>query len=137
MNYTEENQGYRWPAIKADSYAPQIYGGIFLKYCDSFIITYYYYHYCYFYTYIIPSGKNPQFVMGSLVAIPSWITEESLNLSTKAGQILFHAFQDYGAYVVGDSYQDVFQVFFQIIIYLLVWSIVNNDNRFVYKLVQI
>ena len=66
--------GYRWPALRADSYASTGYG-----------------------------GTNPQLVMGSLLAIPPSVTEASLGLRTPAGRKLFHALQDYGAYVVDDT----------------------------------
>jgi hypothetical protein len=70
--------GYRWPALRADSYAASGYG-----------------------------GTNPQLVMGSLLAIPPSVTEASLGLRTPAGRKLFRALQDYGAYVVDDTAWDV------------------------------
>ena len=72
--YSKETPGYRWPAYRADSYAPQKYGGV-----------------------------KPSFVMGSLLAIPPGVSEASLNLKTQPAKKLFHALQDYGAYVVDDS----------------------------------
>jgi hypothetical protein len=38
--------------------------------------------------------------MGSLLAIPPNVTEDSLALTTPAGKKLFHALQDYGGYQV-------------------------------------
>lgn len=71
--------GYRWPASKADSIASSRY-----------------------------QGQDPQLVMGSLLAIPPQIEVTSLHLTTPVGKKLFHAFQDYGAYIVDvtglDSY---------------------------------
>jgi len=84
LNYTTENKGYRWPAFRADSYAPSLYG-----------------------------GKNPGFLMGSLLVLLPTANPKDLNITTPPGIILFHAFQDYGAYVVGDSYRDVDQICIQ------------------------
>ncbi len=71
--------GYRWPADRADNAAPSMY-----------------------------KGTNPQLVMGSLLAIPPNVTEDSLGLTTPVSKKLFHALQDYGGYVVdttgGDAY---------------------------------
>ena len=66
-----DTPGYRWPAVNCDEYAPTMYG-----------------------------GKNPSLEMGALLAIPPDVTEESLGLKTDVGRKLFHALQDYGAYVV-------------------------------------
>lgn len=48
-------------------------------------------------------GSNPALVMGSLLAIPPTITAQSLGVRSKAGQKIFQAMQDYGAYIVDDS----------------------------------
>jgi hypothetical protein len=74
LYYSKSLPGYRWPADRADKNAP------------------YDYH-----------GKNPALVQGSLLAIPPKITAESLQLQTPAGKKLFHALQDYGAYVVDNA----------------------------------
>jgi len=66
--------GRRWPAPLAD-------GGAVFQY----------------------QGSNPALVMGSLLAIPPNVTAEGLGLTSKAGQKIFHAMQDYGAYIVDDS----------------------------------
>ena len=42
-------------------------------------------------------------MQGALLAILPDQTEESLNLQTPAAKKLFHALQDYGAYVVDDA----------------------------------
>ncbi len=75
--YDEKIRGYRWPADRADNYAAEGYGGI-----------------------------NHALVQGSLLAIPPETTKESLKLETPAGQKLFNALQNYGAYVVEDSAGD-------------------------------
>jgi len=81
LNYTpgSSTPGYRWPADRADSAAPSIY-----------------------------KGKDPQLVMGSLLAIPPNVTEDSLGLTTPAGKKLFHALQDYGGYQVDATGADTF-----------------------------
>ena len=81
LNYTpgSSTSGYRWPADRADSHASSIY-----------------------------KGKNLQLVMGSLLAIPPNVTEDSLGLSTPAGKKLFHALQDYGGYQVDATGADTF-----------------------------
>ena len=70
--------GFRWPATRADGYA------------DS--TTY--------------DGAVPQLTMGALLAIPPHITPQSLDIQTEAGIKLFHAFQDYGAYVADNTNWD-------------------------------
>src|SRR6185503_8940111 len=70
--------GYRWPALRADAYADSTSYG----------------------------GSVPGLKMGSLLAVRPSVTEQSLALQTPAGRKLFHAFQDYGAYVVDDTYWD-------------------------------
>jgi hypothetical protein len=81
LNYTpgSSTPGYRWPADRADSAAPSIY-----------------------------KGKDPQLVMGSLLAIPPNVTEDSLGLTTPVGKKLFHALQDYGGYQVDATGADTF-----------------------------
>lgn len=74
LYYSQSKPGYRWPASRADSYAAREY-----------------------------RGTNPNLVMGTLLAIPPRVTAASLGLQTPAGRKLFHALQDYGAYVVDDT----------------------------------
>lgn len=83
LNYdpTTPTPGYRWPADRADSAAPSIY-----------------------------KGENPQLVMGSLLAIPPNVTEDSLGLTTPAGKKLFHALQDYGGYQVDATGADTYAI---------------------------
>ena len=81
LNYepASPTPGYRWPADRSDSAAPSIY-----------------------------KGKDPQLVMGSLLAIPPNVTEDSLSLITPAGKKLFHALQDYGGYQVDATGADTY-----------------------------
>jgi hypothetical protein len=83
LNYAPASPtpGYRWPADRADSAAPSIY-----------------------------KGKDPQLVMGSLLAIPPNVTEDSLGLTTPAGKKLFHALQDYGGYQVDATGADNYAI---------------------------
>ncbi len=46
---------------------------------------------------------DPALTMGSLLALPPSLTPSSLGLQTEVGIKLFHALQDYGAYVVDTS----------------------------------
>ena len=74
--------GYRWPAVRADLYAnPQTYG-----------------------------GSVPGLMMGSLLALPPDATPESLGIETEVGRKLFHAFQDYGAYVADDVLAEAYAI---------------------------
>lgn len=71
----EGGLGYRWPATNADAAAsPTFYG-----------------------------GSTPELLNGSLLAIPPDATPESLGIETEAGQKLFYAFQNYGAYVADNT----------------------------------
>lgn len=78
----KEPPGYRWPAVRADAYA-----------FDPNRKSRY-------------DGSNPNLVMGSLLAIPPSVTEDSLGLKTIPGKKLFHALQDYGGYIVDDTAWD-------------------------------
>ncbi|MBD2410004.1 hypothetical protein FACHB389_36195 [Nostoc calcicola FACHB-389] len=77
LYYTNSIPGYRWPANRADNYAARVYG-----------------------------GKNPALVQGTLLAIAPTLRTYNLNLQTAAAKKIFHALQDYGAYVVDDSAWD-------------------------------
>jgi hypothetical protein len=66
--------GFRWPANTADSCAASCY-----------------------------TGTLPAMVQGTLLAIPPGASEQALGLTTAAGRKLFHALQDYGAYIVDNS----------------------------------
>ncbi len=83
LDYNPKNKtpGYRWPAAMADSSAPSTY-----------------------------KGKNPELVMGALLAIPPNVTAQSLGLVTPGGKKLFHALQDYGAYQVDVTGRAVYAI---------------------------
>jgi hypothetical protein len=83
LNYDLQSKtpGYRWPADRADGQAASIY-----------------------------KGKDPDIVMGSLLAIPPNATEASFGLKTLAGKKLFHALQDYGAYQVDATGQSKYAI---------------------------
>lgn len=79
LHYSQKVPGYRWPATRADKYAPKQY-----------------------------RGNNPELVQGTLLAIPPQISVDSLNLKTRPAKKLFRALQDYGAYVVDESAWDAY-----------------------------
>jgi hypothetical protein len=83
LNYDRASQtpGYRWPADRADAKAASTY-----------------------------LGKNPNLVMGTLLAIPPKMTADRLGLKTIAGKKLFHALQDYGAYQVDVTSQSKYAI---------------------------
>jgi hypothetical protein len=69
-------RGYRWPAMKADGYANSSSYG----------------------------GKTSALEMGALLALKPDLSAESLGIKTPIGKKIFKAMQDYGAYLVDDSY---------------------------------
>lgn len=81
LSYTQGpggGRGYQWPAITADEYANA-------------------------WTY---GGNTPDLRMGSLLAIPTWITPNDLGIDTEPARKLFYALQNYGGYVVDDTAWD-------------------------------
>lgn len=74
-------RGYRWPAATNDGAASQ---GTSCPVCGYY-------------------GSVPDFRMGSLLALLPTDTEGEFELRTPEGAQLFHALQDYGAYVVDDT----------------------------------
>lgn len=81
LSYTQGpggGRGYQWPAITADEYANA-------------------------WTY---GGNNPDLRMGSLLAIPTWLTPGDLGIDTEPARKLFYALQNYGGYVVDDTAWD-------------------------------
>lgn len=74
LTASANDRGFRWPADRADSIASQAY-----------------------------KGTNPEVRMGSLLAIPPSVSQQSLNLQTIPGRKIFSALQDYGAYIVDAS----------------------------------
>ncbi|MEX2224991.1 MAG: hypothetical protein WEB52_00925 [Dehalococcoidia bacterium] len=73
-----QQDGFRWPAYRADAYMD----------CQSY------------------GGDNPALRMGALLAIHPSVNCETA-VSSRHAKKLCHAFQDYGAYVVDDTYWDV------------------------------
>ncbi|MEO0874944.1 MAG: hypothetical protein AAFY48_10090, partial [Bacteroidota bacterium] len=73
--YDSGYEGYRWPAIRADGYAPDVYGTLRTE------------------------AVVPECRMGALLAIPAQVELSSLNLETTPAQILALGLQQYGAYV--------------------------------------
>ena len=84
--YDEETKGCRWPAFKADGYAPGNY------YTER----------------SYPVAKECR--MGALLALPATMDLDALELETKPARILAQAFQDYGAYLVDDTAWDVYAI---------------------------
>ncbi len=70
---------YRWPATKADSYAVGFYG-------------------------TLGGNSNTAMKMGALLAIPASTDLSSLGLETEPGKQLAWTLQNYGAYIVDDTY---------------------------------
>ncbi|MCS0658995.1 hypothetical protein [Massilia terrae] len=82
---TTSSACYRWPAVKADSYAVGWYG-------------------------TANNNSNVQTKMGALLAIPPSINIAALGLETKPAQQLAWTLQNYGAYVVDDTYAPGFDL---------------------------
>ncbi len=82
LHYSIDVPGYKWPARRADNYAPERYN----------------------------KNADPDIVMGSLFAIPPDATEESLNLQTPAGKKLFYTMQNYGVYFCEDAAWDTWDL---------------------------
>lgn len=86
LYYDNETKGYRWPALRADSYASSNYGSLrtanVVKECR----------------------------MGALLALPIWMDIDSIGFETEPAKILAQAFQNYGAYIVDDTYWDVYAI---------------------------
>ena len=74
LYYGPDRKGFRWPADRADSAAAVSY-----------------------------KGANPRLVMGALLALRPDVTAKDLGIKSAIGFKLFHALQDYGAYVSDDS----------------------------------
>ena len=70
---------FRWPAVKSDSYAVGWYGSV-------------------------GGNTNTAMRMGSLLAIPPTVDIASLGLTTEPGRQIAWTLQNYGAYVVDDTY---------------------------------
>jgi hypothetical protein len=70
---------FRWPAVKSDSYAVGWYGSV-------------------------GGNTNTAMRMGSLLAIPPSVNIANLGLTTEPGRQIAWTLQNYGAYVVDDTY---------------------------------
>lgn len=70
---------FRWPAVKPDGYAVGWYGSV-------------------------GNNRNPAMRMGALLAIPPSVNIGSLGLTTEPGRQIAWTLQNYGAYVVDDTY---------------------------------
>ncbi len=80
-HYSREVPGWRWPAERADSYAPQKY-----------------------------RGPDPRVVMGTLLALTPDATPERLGLKTAPGRKLCFTLQNYGAYFTEDAAWDTWDL---------------------------
>jgi hypothetical protein len=74
-----QSQCFRWPAVKADGYAVGWYGSV-------------------------GGNTNAAMRMGVLLAIPPSVDLASLGLETDPGRQIAWTLQNYGAYVVDDTY---------------------------------
>jgi hypothetical protein len=74
---------YRWPAVTADSYAVGFYG-------------------------VEGNNTNTAMKMGALLAIPPSVNIANLGLQTEPAKQLAWTLQNYGAYIVDDSYGPAF-----------------------------
>ena len=74
---------YRWPATTSDGYAVGHYG-------------------------TVGSNFNPAMKMGALLAIPSSVNISSLGLETEPGRQIAWTLQNYGAYIVDDTWGQAF-----------------------------
>lgn len=70
---------FRWPAVTSDSYAVGNYG-------------------------VNNRNSHPSMKMGSLLAIPPWTNINALGLETAPARQLAWTLQNYGAYIVDDTY---------------------------------
>ncbi|MEO1498470.1 MAG: hypothetical protein AAFV43_15100 [Planctomycetota bacterium] len=86
LYYDDKTRGYRWPALRADSYAKGNYG--------------------------TQRSATPVAAcrMGALLALPADVEIDDLGLETEPAIAIAHALQDYGAYVVDDTAWDVFAI---------------------------
>ncbi|GAA4797088.1 hypothetical protein GCM10023200_36550 [Actinomycetospora chlora] len=74
-----QSQCFRWPAVKADGYAVGWYGSV-------------------------GNNTNAAMRMGALLAIPPSVDITTLGLTTEPGRQIAWTLQNYGAYVVDDTY---------------------------------
>jgi hypothetical protein len=82
---TTRSACFRWPAVTGDSYAVGWYG-------------------------TATNNSNTAMKMGSLLAIPYNVSIASLNLETQPAKQLAWTLQNYGAYIVDDTYAPGFDI---------------------------
>jgi len=86
IKYDEVNKGHIWPAPRADGYAADVYGKERVK---PFV---------------------NEVLMGALMALPGNMNLDTMAFETEPGKRLAQAFQDYGAYIVDDTYWDTWAI---------------------------
>ncbi|MFA5971178.1 MAG: T9SS type A sorting domain-containing protein [Lentimicrobiaceae bacterium] len=86
LYYDNTTKGYRWPALRADSFASSTYGTQRT-------------------TNIVKECR-----MGALLVLPIWMDIDSIGFETEPAKILAQAFQNYGAYIVDDTWWDVYAI---------------------------
>eukprot|EP01012_Entosiphon_sulcatum_P011483 TRINITY_DN16994_c0_g1_i1.p1 TRINITY_DN16994_c0_g1~~TRINITY_DN16994_c0_g1_i1.p1 ORF type:complete len:371 (+),score=28.66 TRINITY_DN16994_c0_g1_i1:24-1115(+) len=84
QDYWSQSPWYRWPAVHADGYAKDTYG-----------------------------GTNPSVRPGSLLALAQGIDINKLGLETAPARSLAWTLQNYGGYIVDDAAWSVYQVCFE------------------------
>jgi hypothetical protein len=80
---TTASSCYRWPATNADGYAVGHYG-------------------------TVSNNSNTAMKMGALLAIPASVNIGSMSLETEPGRQLAWTLQNYGAYIVDDTWGSAF-----------------------------
>lgn len=84
LYYDGITKGYRWPADRADNYAPNEGSGYGRQRSAEYPVV-------------------EECRMGALLALPPTIDVEQLGLKTEPAKIIAKALQDYGAYIVDDT----------------------------------
>ncbi len=85
---TKMSDCFRWPAVQADSYALGFYGSGASN----------------------PNQNNTAMKMGALLALPAGLDLTSLGLETEPGKQMAWTLQNYGAYIVDDTYDAAFTI---------------------------
>ncbi len=86
LYYGDDRPGYKWPATAADHYANQP------DHKNRYV------------------GKNPNLVMGTLLAVEPGVTAKKLGLRSEPARLLLKTLQGYGAYITEDSGWDVWDI---------------------------
>jgi len=82
---TIKSDCHRWPATTSDSYSVGLYG-------------------------ILKNNSNSAMKMGALLAIPASIKISALGLETEPGKQIAWTLQNYGAYIVDDTWGPSFSI---------------------------